>query len=587
MRPCLALMCLALAGCGPTRVPFAADGEADLFAVIELTAQGELRASTGLLPFEESASAFTSGARAVALGWRADDLAALGAPGPEVLAAQPLEAATGCRPRLPAPTVTAPLGEVGEALVLPALGAPWLDAACPEVDPSDFAVDLTCKKFRCPLTVTRNGACTFDLDLDCEVGAVPATLWPDGTVCLEPPPALACTPQAPTPPRAASYACAEPEACRLDAYVGSSLGLEVDEVRLLDVPPYAPEPDLIGQLVLPPAASRYFGYAHDLAIAGDRVAVSVGAGAPFTGCRSDGAASGRIVLYDAETLARTASAAVAGCLPRLASGPNGLLALRDTFASFELVRLSTEGRVIDARPADPRVTAPAGEAPLLHTADARPTYFDVVGDYLVAAVVTATPPGTKVFTWDAATLEPARRLWLPQTTLVAGARVDDRTIVLAATARSGYVELRLDTGRVQGPVPLPPDLVRDDNVTSDIAWAPAAGRALLLLSRKNASLLGMDSTGVRSRAVVFDGDTRPMAARLFPARRLALVAGAWSTDQTSWPASLHLYDLETNRFRPGAVSVGHGAPGRIVPDARGRLWVLLPWDATLLRVSLP
>jgi hypothetical protein len=590
MRRCAAAASLlALSACsGPARTPFAPEGEADLFAILELDAQGNLRAATGVLPFAESASVFTRGEVAYAVGWRASELAALGAPGPEALAAAPLEAAAGCRPRLPTPRVAVRLGEGDvDPATLPPLGVAWLDETCPAVEPSAFAFDLTCKKFRCPLTVKRKSTCQYEFELDCEVGTIPGTLWPDGTLCLEPDPALACAPADAAPPRAAALSCAAPEACRVEAYVDQVPELTVEPIRLLDVPPYSPPPDLIGQLVLPPVASRFLGYAHDLAIADGRVVVSLGPGTAFTGCRAEGLIEGALDLYDAETLAHLGRAPVAGCVPRLASGPGGLLGLRDAAFRFELLRLSQEGVVEEAVLADPRVGPGPGEPPLLHTLDARPSFFEVVGDTLVAAVVTAAPvPGTKVFTWDAATLAPRTRAFIEDGTIVAGARVDDRTVVLGATARSGYYTLDLTSGQVRGPVALPADLERDDNVTCDVAWAEDSQRVLLTLSRKNASLLELDPTGVRTRAVIFDGDARPMATRPFPGRGLALVAASYSTDQLQWPASLHLYDLETSRFRPGQLLVGHGAPGRVLPDARGRLWVLLPWDAQLLRVTL-
>lgn len=578
-RHALLLLTLFCACSSSEFVPFATEGEVDYYAVLELE-DGVVTRVTGVLPFSGSAPAFFRG-DAIAVGWSSDALAGLELPEAGVLAASPLTPASGCEPPLPAPTVAVGLGDERtiDPATLPAFTAEWLRDVCPLVDPSAIAFDVECKLFRCPLTTTPRSRCRFDFDLDCELGRFAGTLLPNGQLCLEPEAPLACEPVAYEAPRAARYSCTAPELCELDVYVESDVDLEVEAIRFLDVPPFSPTPDLIGQLVLPPVASRFFGYAHDYAISGDRVAISVGPGVAFTGCEFT---SGVIDVYDVETLTRTASSAVSGCVQRLVADPNGFLGLRTTDGRFELTRFAFDGRITESVLADPRAFAGAGEPPLLFSFDARASYFDVVGDRVVAAVVSGSPASTKVFTWDAATLEPRTRRLLEGVTIVDGAKVDSTTAVLADTTAPAVDWFDVRGGDVSDVVRFPPEINRRDHIASDVAWV--GDRALFTLSRKNAGVYPVTRAGVQSRAVIIDDDARPMATLAWPDAPLALVAGTSSTNQVDWPATLTLFDLETNRFLPGNVPSGHGAPGRMLADGRGRIWVLMPWDARLLRV---
>lgn len=574
MRRWVAIALLSCACGAPERIPFGDD--VAWYAAVQVDGE-TVTGATGLLPFDRSASVYFAD-DAIAIGWTAEAIAAMNPPAAEALATDTLRAASGCQPRLPSPAVAVRLPD-GTAVDAPPLTATWMEAACPDVDPLDVSFDLECKLFRCPLTTISRTQCRFEFDLDCEFGRMNGTLWPDGSMCLEPIAPVACEAVEPIPPRAATYTCRAPEMCVVHAYTERELDLEVETIRFLDVEPYSPPPDLIGQLVLPPVASRFFGYAHDFAISGDDLALSVGPGTPFRGCGE--AVRGVIEIYDVDTLTRTASAAVPGCVQRLAPTADGFLGMESLNGRFELTRFDRRGRVVNRVTADARFNPGPEEAPLLFTQDARVSYFDVVGDAVVTAVVTTG--GTKVFTWDLATLAPAHRTWHPEVTIVHGTSVDTTTVILADTERPRVHWFDLDAGVVRDVVQFPPQIDREDHRTSDVSWTGEL--ALFTLSRKNAGVYPITETQVLERSVIFDDDARPMATLRWPGTTRALVAGTWSTDQVNWPASLAEYDLETQRFVPGSVPTGHGAPGRMIADDVGRIWVLLPWDAKLLRVG--
>jgi hypothetical protein len=65
---------------------------------------------------------------------------------------------------------------------------------------------------------------------------------------------------------------------------------------------------------------------------------------------------------------------------------------------------------------------------------------------------------------------------------------------------------------------------------------------------------------------------------------LGLTADATSAHPER-PASLTLFDALTVSFLPGSMPIGNGQVGPMISDAKGRVWVELPWTASLVRVT--
>lgn len=597
--PAVIAVCATSACTAYERVPFSPGRDGDLVAVIELDESGAFSRATGLVEYSPGAGlpVWTRGGSLLVAAWGVADLEGLGAPEREVLSADPLELGEGCDARLPTPRAALRLDAGGAATEVdpsevPPLGAPWLDDACPELEPSDFSFDLDCELFRCPMRVERRSRCSFEIDLDCTFGQVSATVWPGGGLCLQAKEPLACVPSELGP---AVLSCSAPEPCTVRGFARPPPPpLTVDGVVLRDVPVYSPPPDLIGELALLPNSSRYRGSAYDFAISKDRVLVSLGAGPPVEGCLNP-FSPGTVEVLDLESMERLHAGPSPSCLTGVAPDPladgAGWIGVYVGVGRFWLTRFGPDGVALGAPvDADPRGAGPPpGDPPLLYAADARPTVFGIYGSppRLALAVVSEIADATSLYTYDLETLAPLERVVLPHAVVTAATEVGPDTIALGDATGSLVVWVDLEEGRITGSATLPREEDRYDNFTSDVAHVPGADRLLLTISRKNAAVYGIDRTrGAVSRAVIFDDDARPVAAHAWPSiPGYALVEATWPKDHSSWPAKLALVDARTGRFSPGNVEIGHGPAGRITADLQGRVWILLPWEPRLVRVS--
>src|SRR5262249_40423631 len=101
----------------------------------------------------------------------------------------------------------------------------------------------------------------------------------------------------------------------------------------------------------------------------------------------------------------------------------------------------------------------------------------------------------------------------------------------------------------------------------------------------DAALLTAERGGRTGRSfVAFERDLSIITLSFWPKAAVpTLLVGA--TSQGTWRALAGLFDLEAQRFRPGLIDVGHGVINRIRDDGKGRLLVLLPWSAELVRLT--
>jgi hypothetical protein len=64
-----------------------------------------------------------------------------------------------------------------------------------------------------------------------------------------------------------------------------------------------------------------------------------------------------------------------------------------------------------------------------------------------------------------------------------------------------------------------------------------------------------------------------------------LVLVGLSGSQGARTASVALVDPVVGRFLPASLAIGRGPPGRMVADAKGRIWVPLPWTGNVVRIA--
>jgi hypothetical protein len=101
-----------------------------------------------------------------------------------------------------------------------------------------------------------------------------------------------------------------------------------------------------------------------------------------------------------------------------------------------------------------------------------------------------------------------------------------------------------------------------------------------------------DRFGAHNRAEIpFERDLACTVAQVWPDDpRLAIVGGSVAS-ASSRDAMVTLFDPGSEspprppRFVPGLQRIGFGVPSRMVGDAKGRIWTLLPWSGALVRIA--
>jgi hypothetical protein len=610
--------------CGePKRIRFEPPRQVDLVGVIETDSEGHLLRGTGLLPWDpEGSLTVYSGASksGLVVGYASASLSAIGAPSRlEALAGDRLSEAKGCTPRLPPPLFAARIDQDGglqpvEAGSVPSLTAGWVLGACPKVSPGDLSFDLSCLQFRCPSQVVQTSRCTFQMSLDCPIGAFAGTMGTDGSLCLDFSGGKAtCTSlQGLDRARIASYQCSIPEAmpmdCRLDVYRAPiEPQFRVTRIPVLDVPKYTPPPGLTGGNQQLPRTARFLGYLYDLAITEAGVAISAGPGVPIEAC--PGNLDGQLLLYGRPQFDRTQTATAPACLTLLANDPlrepreNGLLGVFHEGQELFVGRFDVRGHFDRRRRAllDPRRPAEIGpgDPPHLGPPCARETALAVLPSISRLVVVLdrsgplelCGPPASYVAILDLETLAPiGAPLTFSGESILAEAQVDERTIVLGDSAHLKLSWLDVAAGTVRGGFTLPPDIARNDNFVPDVVYQPSIDGVLMSIGRNSPAIYQVrEHGGVGPRAISFEVAAGPVAVLPWPLDpNLALDEGTGLDSAGDWPAYLVLYDASKAHYLPGAQRIGHGAAGRMIRDpAGGGIWFLLPWEAVAVNLVSP
>jgi hypothetical protein len=149
---------------------------------------------------------------------------------------------------------------------------------------------------------------------------------------------------------------------------------------------------------------------------------------------------------------------------------------------------------------------------------------------------------------------------------------DDARQVVWLDATSGAIEVQR----------LPNDATVYHDVYGLLTEHPA-GR-LFLFARGDANIY----TVTRGMADVpsaraFERDIAALAGRSWPLdRQKILVLG---TEISVWRALAVVFDPVAQRFLPGMIDLGHGVANRAVEDRSGRLWIVLPWSAEIVRIT--
>ena len=560
-------------------------------AVLVEDEDGILLASTGISPVDPGSavrldlSAPAPDAHTVRLvGFTDAQLASVVMPQAPVLASSLLRHAGPQDALLPTPAFAAEGTIDGDVVVLksattsPSLTVGWL-SPCPQpVDPNEGAiVDISCGLLYCDASFVQRG-CQFGVDIGhCGRGELTGSLDGRGVATYEPfDLGGQCEHRARPGDQTLAAECAGGMAgsCRVDVYARPlPQRFEVESLAIFDV---RSKDGGHGGLPLP-------GYLGDVVVLPEYVVVTTFAGS-WLGRREPGAPHtpaprpGTVVFIHPDELRIVGTATVPPLLRYIVRDPAG-----DGFLGLfgeepTLGRFDAQGQLRRAVPLDPSLV----------DWTSRPTGIEVVGTppRLVVGIRadTATTSRTvsRVLTFDATTLDP--RVATPELVSVdaIGAAPRDRFFVmddlqhlfLFYDVHSG---VELDTvyvPSIRGNIEFGRGIVRDDQLLVS-AWYRDGGIFGLRLPA--------GSSSVHTVFFEFAGD--PLAMTPWPADPRLLLVSVSRRGVSPRRAAIGLFDPEVPRFVAGTTLLGEGVVGDTAHDALGRVWVTLPWSATIARVS--
>lgn len=548
----------------------------------------------------------------------------------------PLALTGACGPRLPRPRwireVTADGMLLDADAGAPDLTGAWLADRCPPGalgalrDPS-VATEAT----QCAARATARPPCGFTVELtgQCALSSTTANTIEgrvnlDGSLCLVP--ESGC---APTGARG-EYRCTKP--------VAATVTLDTPARYTVDTITVIPPAALDARGIAPPMretpsdSNTFFGdegFLFDFVIAGGKVIVSSESSRPAVravwkfcnGWPSTAAPRSQLDVYDAETLAHEGTFSAPPCLRRLAPSPGSrtsfFAADYGTYAP-NLYEMDLGGRVLRRRavplglaPEDPRyfpwvvdlfATPATHKVALLIGADAREVVQGavpvVLRPYLERLAVFEGPQ----LTWTAT-------VWTSSVSRVqAMARIAPGAVVMLDESNGEVIRRRIDPG---GP-PISTSPHRIDATSPNLTLGKVVhldDRGVSLVTSQGArpGLYALSSSDELDSKFIGSPirSVYPFEAMPSPQEpgRVVVASLAWSvpyaegsgpqdpagcfdaTRAASLPcAALQLLDVDDRRLSEPVV-VGYGVPSRMRADEKGRLWILLPWSAQLVRVT--
>lgn len=497
-----------------------------------------------------------------------------------------LRIATGCEQPLPPPTWHATwvadsvTSEPAESA--PRLTATWLARACPDRAPDTAVnVELRCQSDRCDPKVVWAGPCSLELDLSsCGVGHLTAVRYSRGDLCVDfEATGWQCTRRADRTSQA-PYTCGEPNPCEVDLHLEEAPPtppFDAEAVTLFAAEPYVHHHiPRLSQLF---PSSAFTGYALDIAVTPEVVAVVASDTEEAIGpCPSDNPTEMKLILLDPASPRTLRQVQAPKCLQRLATDA-GSGAFVGTFASagqWAFGRFDRDGQLTMS--ATVGVALRDGEE---HRRPREIVWSENLGAYLLLFVQSRGEldgDGLLVAV-DGEDFSVRESLFLggygTATSLVL---VGPSSAAVMFSDARGLVWVDLGSFTAVERFGVDPTLVLTGALLS-MTLDPTTGR-LLMPGRTTADVLAVD----RARKVfnAWDLQRRPMAVVAAPWRDQMLVGGV---TLDSVEAVVSTFDPAAMRFGKDRFSLGHGPITRMRPDDAGRLWLLLPWAAQVVRLT--
>lgn len=582
------ILCAAFAGCAKQQTFIQLPEEIDYVALLAIDAGRVLVRASPIEPYDANdppayAAELDGDTNLYFVGWTSDQLSLLTA---SLDTSQRLERAIGCRSRLPIPTFFAKID--GESLAAadtntaPALGAPWLDGACPNDRAPDTAILECADVSEAPLT--RKGPCFYTAQLTAGV-LLDLTVHADGTACADTTPPAECT-------GAVEYLTGQKliceaaidipeEDCKILLYQRPPVpSFSVDLIELAEVNDYLP--DALrerGDLFRDHAKT---GYAYDLLpVPGDRVWVTLDS--MLDEARNCFAlpdpTPAELRAYDGSTLELLSTREAPPCLQNLAADPRP-----DHQAEFFGVFRAGAQLAIGHFDENGALTRSATVAP-----DAMPRFvFDtlVLPDRKEIVLVLESLPRRTIVALDLDTFSETARA--PSALEIhAIERMDSHTLVFSADPNANRCVLDLDDPSTIDCVDAgcyPAEWTGLTHELFDSYRDPRTGLEMQSVSL-SAPSIWVCTESPRSIGF-FELLPQPALMMDHPADpNLLLISGISLTAQNELLGTLDVLDIERGRILPGTMPLSGMYTGRLQRDELGRVWLLHPWSAEVARLS--
>ncbi|MCK6549460.1 hypothetical protein L6R52_26710 [Myxococcota bacterium] len=556
-------------------------------------AEGSYVTATGLVPVDDGPLRFDAlparGTLAVELlGWTRATIEAIGGPPSEAaLADGQLREAEGCDPVLPGADWGARLDEDGATL--PALPTPrrlntqWLDTTCPSLV-GRLASDVRCQLLPCGYFETQSG-CTLTVELaPCNQGSHRFQVDWRGELCALESSLPECSFVEARTPAIASLDCVDPSRCEVDVYRRVDGPFEADTVPLLTGAPQREQSE-VGEFAVRAWMPRT-GYVSGLAVLRDHVAVTTNDGVFLdrTAC-SD--VPTRTYFVDRATMQVAGTATTPPCLRELLAWPSGrgLWGVAGSTRARSLVELDETGRLLGQHP----LVLPESDVrgyestSILLTRDRRQLF--VLFHWMRSRAPMDEPDhGATIVALDPATW--TQRVLYDQTPRIAWAMTEGDEDQLALVDESDdavrFVDVTSGIETIDAR-----ELFHVTSISSGAIMYYAPNRTFLVPTvgiEPVMHVLRLEE-GNAEPITFFEHDAGPMFAAPWPPSP-DFVAVASATPGQRGPRNVYisLFDPRTRRFLPGSTRIGWGLPGQLTSDGE-HLWVTLPWEGSLVRIT--
>lgn len=509
------------------------------------------------------------------LGYSSASLAAAGALDPDgAPIAGALRSPAACEPEMPAPSFAAswpPRGTLQpiDASLIPPLTTTALAARCPALAAGAIHAELDCRDRGCTPAITAGDDCTLRFDFTaCGDRVVAGRAWPNGQICLD-------------------RTDAEQLGCRIDASIDiDTPPFTVDRRTVIDgAEGVTPDFLRFNGLLIPDL--MFFGWAYDLTLAGDYLLIAGGDGSPREVCKNTTDLRGALIALDPSTLEPVPTATVPPCLTRIAAVP-GTAELVGVFAegsSYSLGRFSARagevGRLLGRREiraanniyrtVDLEVLPESNAVAVLFNLAAESGKGGEGGNLLaIHALDSLTEKSRTVF--------PRGQRWA----MASGAAPGH--LAIADHKNRALSWWHVDTGTTATALQLPrPDGLTDDSLLDVIYDANAklyfghgTRDPLLLMIEPLGSLLDRD--------YFFEAAVDPVTSVTWASDQV-LTAGMKQENGGEFRAVVARYRPSDRRFLPGTFDIGWGLANKMVADAEGKIFALLPWSGEVVRLT--